>query len=886
MELDFTVSFADQYKINPREYVDVNVTSLPFSTRITNRFQGNNITTVAELLEKTPADLMQISGFGRGCLVEIDKLFSTVQGEALPQPVKKARSSANLIRQYRHRIIQGDFAFVEEDELTDKDKEVICEIQEAYDTLGSNLVDECVANPAGIQNIVLMLQKFCFSAKRSPEIDALMKSIPTYRRQNLAHGYINAFTQDENKREMLASQYGSEDAVLGCLIGNRLDDETTFIQVKKFLKWCAFDLTEDVATLITAVTGQGKLQTVVEMRARKFTLEKCGNKLHVTRERIRQLELKALHIFARYQARIKLIAKISAEKNGDAIITPADIERYSGDHSTELLFLLRNYKSGTYTYDDQLDVFVIGDDSLHDRVYAFVENLPEMFSIKKIPEYLETAKEENDLPASMVEMAISEAYKLTGEVYHRSRLSLATIYTAIMQEHYPNGIKAYDPAEISRFRKLVLENYGDVRMPENDRALTARIAGICILCGRGMYKLKQKQYIPKSLAKRIYEYIVYGDDRIYLMNTLFSVFETDLRKSGVDNKYFLQGILHELYGDELIFTRDYVSTDEGETSIYASVVAFIEESRYPVSKAQIQKKFPGITNIVINFSVSNPSILNYFGEYLHTSKLHINPEEERYLDKVVRRVCMDGMSHHVKDFYEIINQEKPEILTRNAALYPFSAFSVLEYLFRDSYQFSRPYIALRDVEIGRPAERLHDLLYGMDEFTFDDISDFAKENHFMIQSQLDYVNSCNDKFLIINGTTVRSIDRIGVNAEIASVVEMAVAKEVTETVPISQLTCWASFPHVNTPWTEWLVYSVLNKWGTFLSVAPSSNQFRFSIPLVAPRGKIDTVPYSDAYKDASQASAASYAAADDLENIDDILAEILGDELLEDDLWD
>ena len=360
MELDYTVSFAEQYKINPREYVDVHVTSLPFSVRITNRFQGNNITTVAELLEKTPADLMQISGFGRGCLVEIDKFFSTVQGDSLPQPVRKARSSANLIHQYRHRIIQGDFAFLGEDELTDKDKEVVREIQEAYDTLGSHLVDECVANPAGIQNIVLMLQKFCFSTKRSSEIDALMKRIPAYRRQNLARGYINAFTRDEDKREMLASQYGSEDAVLGRLIGNKLDDETTFIQVKKFLKWCAFDLTEDVATLIAAVTGQGKLQTVVEMRARKFTLEKCGNKLHVTRERIRQLELKALRIFARYQGRIKLIAKISAEKNGDAIITPADVERYSGDHSTELLFLLRNYKGGTYTYDDQLDVFVIG----------------------------------------------------------------------------------------------------------------------------------------------------------------------------------------------------------------------------------------------------------------------------------------------------------------------------------------------------------------------------------------------------------------------------------------------------------------------------------------------------------------------------------------------
>ena len=32
MELDFTVSFAEQYKINPREYIDVHVTSLPGHT--------------------------------------------------------------------------------------------------------------------------------------------------------------------------------------------------------------------------------------------------------------------------------------------------------------------------------------------------------------------------------------------------------------------------------------------------------------------------------------------------------------------------------------------------------------------------------------------------------------------------------------------------------------------------------------------------------------------------------------------------------------------------------------------------------------------------------------------------------------------------------------
>ena len=885
MELDYSVSFAEQYEIEPQEYVDVAVTSLPFSNRLINRFRSNQIQSVADLSLKTPDELMQIKGLGKNSLEEIETFFSSIRTQ-ISHGHSQNNSLSNLIYKFKTQIFTGNFDFVEKDFLTEQDKCAAFRIRDAYEILGAELVEKCASNSDSIKNIVSMLKKFYSVTPKLSELNNLINNIPIYRCQNQALCYINAYTQDENKRKILASQYISKDASLDQLAGNGLDNQLTYTLVKRFLKWCAFDLTEDVTTLMSAIAEQKKLLTIIEMRARKFTLEKCGNKLHITRERVRQLESKALRIFARYQSRIKLIAKISAEKNGASIITPADIERYSGDYSTELLFLLRTYKRGTYIYDDQLDVFIVGDDSLRNRVYAYIETLPEIFPRKKLSNYLETAEEENDLPGTMVEMAIAETYKLTGEVYHRNRLSLAAIYTTILRDHYPDGIKAYDPVEINHFRELVKATYGDVNLPDNDRALTARIAGICILCGRGIYRLKQKQYIPQALADKIYNYIVTSDNEIFLMNTLYSVFETNLREEGVDNKYFLQGILHELYGDKLVFTRDYVSKNGGETSIYSSVVNFIQQSRYPVSKKQIQEKFPGISDIVVNFSVSNPNVLNYFGEYLHTSKLQIAPEEERYLDRVVQRICADGVAHHIKDFYEIINREKPEILTRNAALYPFSAFSVLEYLFRDSYQFSRPYIAMSGVEIGRPAERLHDMLYSLDEFSFDDISDFTKENHFNIQSQLEYVNSCNDKFLIVNGTNVQSIEKIGITESIAVNLEKVIADEARTTMPIRELTCWASFPIINVPWTEWLVYSVLNKWGTQVSVAPSSNQFRFSIPLVAPKGQLDVSNFTDAYKDFKQPDDISIIAPDDLDQIDDILTKMIGNNLLEDDLWD
>ncbi len=886
MELRYSIPLGEQYKIDVQEYAETPVADLPFSVRIANRFSRYKIITVSDLLKKSPEDLMQISGFGRKCLDEIDRIFTGIQnGTGVVSEHHATHYSGTVIRRYIDRILAGDFSF--EEDLPNHERASVETIRKAYDCLGADLVVACSDNQSEIQSIIEMLGAFCYKAERANELQAIVDSLPNSRRKNPAMRYIYAFTQDEDKRKVLKAQYGNTESSIEQISINTLDSGTTFVLIKRFLKWCAFDLPKDIEeSLQPIIMPPGKIKTVVEMRARKYTLDAVGKRLGVTRERIRQLEQKAIRIFAKTQGRLKIITKIAAEKSGDAIITTADIERYAGEYSVELLFLLRNVKSSVFTYDEQLDVFVIGDDSLHDRVYAFVETLPDVFSVKSVPEYLQSAKDECELPETMVEKAIAEAYRQTGDVFHRSRLSLASIYTSILKKYYPNGFRAYVPSEIRQFRELVYTEYGEVQLPTNDRALTARIAGICILCGRGMYKLKQKNYIPKKLAQRIYNYIDESEHSIFLTNTLFAVFEKDLRKAGVDNKYYLQGILHELYGDELFFSRDYVSKFGGETSIYASVVDFIKDSKYPVSKEQIEQAFPGISEIVINFSVSDPNILNYFGEYLHASRLEISPREERYLKQALHQVVQDGTAHHIKDVYALISAEKPEILTRNAARYPFCAFSILEYLFRDSYQFSRPYIAMQGEEIIRAGEKLHDYIYGQDEFTFDDIGAFCAENHYMIQSQLEYVNSCNDRYLIVDGEKAMTIDRIGVTKAMAEDIEAVAKVEVIDTMPIRQLTCWGNLPRINVPWTEWLLYSVLNKWATEVEVAPSSNQFRLSIPLISRPGEMDTTPFADAYKDPGQYGTLVEVKPDDLDDLDALLMDLLDDDLLEGEIWD
>lgn len=880
-DTDLYIAFYERYNLNTDEYEGVSVTTRPFSVRVINCFMGNGITTVAALLKTTPSALMKLKGFGKNCLDEVDAFCAKLNEDdsiTVAHDKKVSSCTSSLFINHRNEIAVGDFSVFDEMELSESEVEMLQRYKDAYDILGEELVFECISSTENVIPIIEMFAEYQNQIKKHIEIWGLANALPNARKSNKAFGYINAFTLDENERSLLKSICESEETTLLSMAGtDKVDDASIYILLKRFFKWCAFDLEKEINDLFDNLYSNERIRTVTQLRSRKQTLEQVGGMLGVTRERVRQIEAKAKRMFSRLHSRIRIISKIAAERNGDTILTPVEIEEHCGEYTSDLLFFLQSYESANYTYDRQLDVFILGDDSITGRVQSSIETLPEIVKASQLSNVLGEAAEEADIPLEMLEKAFLDAYRLTGEVYHRYRLSLARIYERVLDTHYPQGFKAYDSAEINRFREIIADEYGDVGLPANDHALTSRVASICILCGKGVYRLKKKDYIPRKLADKICDYIENSENTIFLTNTLFSVFEEELVAVGIDNKYFLQGVLHELFADKFVFRRDYISKDVDVTSVYSAVVDFIKKSNFPVSKAQIQEAFPGITEIVINFSVGDPNVLNYFGEYLHASKLNILDNEKTYLFNVINALTSDGEAHHGREIYEIISHQNPEILTRNAAMYPFSAFSVVEFLLRDKFQFSRPYVAKSGVEIGRPAERLHDLIYSGDEFTVSEISEFGRDNHFQIYSLLEYVNGCNDEFLLINDDTMMRIDRTGIDEVVARQVEDIISDSISETTPVKNLSIWADLPSIKVPWTEWLIYSVIFKWGTKLVAATSSNQFRLSVPLVAPVDNFDP----SAFKDVDKGDSFASFVADDLSNMDSLLEDIMGDDFLD-----
>lgn len=871
------------------------IKDIPFSNRTKNRLLENDINTVDKLIKTPIKSLCEIRGFGASCVKEVEEYLHGLNISDTDQDIFSFESSGieqetrkapipHTVSVHKEQILNGDFSFIDIND-DNSTRTALSQYKEAYETLGKSLVNSCVHNTKEIREIILTLNHFRNSFAKSNKLSQLMNSVPMQRRNCKINGFINTFAQTDQERETLHRVVNNENCELNDILNFEASTAPhNYDLVQRFVSWCAYDLKSEIRSVMSVSLKNERAREVVLARAQGVTLQGVGETFNITRERVRQIEMKARRLFARGQAKARIISKISADNNGITVITPEMVMEYAPEYGDELVYLLKTLKSNYYTYDKEHDVFIYGDSTLSDRVQDYVDSMPDTFRADQLETYLSIAVEEEDFPKDLVEKTISTSYKITGEVYHKSQLSKTSMYESILEKYFPDGLKACDPNQMDRFKELIAQEYGaEIKLPDNNHAIAARLQDIATICDRGTYIARSNQaHMPDQLARDIHDYIKTNESKVFLTNTLFAVFEDKLLKVGINNKYYLQSILREKYEDEFIFRRDYISRDASFTSIHTEIVNYIKESNYPVSKQQIFDRFPGLTEVVLSFATGDNNIINLFGQYFHASKLKISFEEKERFRAIIADLVSDGKPHHSEELFIRTNTEIPGMLSRNFALYPFSAFSIAENLFRNEFQFSRPLFAQDGVEdIGYATDRMKDYIYKHEQISFEEMSKYAKEIHYQIFSYLELSESLNDKFFMRSEKGLISIEQTGITEDIAKQVENIVCDSISDAVPIRELPCIYSLPPISVNWTEWLVLSTLKKWSSKLSVATSSPILRMAVPLVSPIGKMDAEKFAGLAP--SKNTEFCSDSTDDI-STDDLLMELIDDDSLWEDL--
>lgn len=871
-------TFAELYEVDAKEFANLPIDEYELSVRAIKRLNQIGVTTQEQLFLVSPSKLMKLEHFGKGSLILVLKYLIKLVGTYEREQKEKGQSieffsltddqKAFLIANY-DRFKRKEFDELKVEFSNSKELLQVIRIFETQDWIDYDLLYSCLMDPEKAHRLQDTVVNMRESFEKQQVLKAAFDRLPAYKVTNQARYYLLAYSCSPIAKNILGKIYSASGCTLGSVLSNLPEERSHLDTVLHFLRWCGFDIVGDLAIFMDEMFKKDRVRDVLRYRAAGMTLGQIGEFYGVTRERIRQIELKAVNKFDKFQASYRLISKICADRNGDTVLTPAEISYCCGEYTEEILYLLKSSTGSDYKYSSSMNVFLVNSDgSEESRVLSYAENLPDSFDEYNLPGILREAVDCECLSAELLEQYIKKNFTFQGNRYVRAKLRRNDMFRHVLAVYFPNGIRISDANQLREFKLDVLREFG-IELDISDRALAARLGDLGILCDRSTYKLKQEKYLSDELAGAIESFIATNKAPVLPLSYVYRAFKDQLNAEGVHNIFYFLGILHELFDDKFYIRKHYVSSQKEGFNVYELLQKAIRDSDKPVSRAQLQQLVPGLTPVVVNIAMDVPEILNYWGYYFHGEKTRISIQESRELENWLAAFLSDGIVHDSHEVYDDMQRRFPSVLRDNYAKDPNGCFSLLQYWYRDQFQFVRPYLSKKGVTIVRPSQLLHEYIYSRDEILIDDLSVYLKSIGLDRLSQLSIAKACDDKFFLVTNMKLVAIKKLGIDERIAEKVETIILPHVSGTMPIRDLPCFPDLPMIEIGWTDWLVYSTLRKWSTRLTVGESYNQIRLAVPLIAKAGEYDT---SVVFYDSKQQETFS---ADDLSNLDELLEDMI-----------
>jgi len=259
--------------------------------------------------------------------------------------------------------------------------------------------------------------------------------------------------------------------------------------------------------------------------------------------------------------------------------------------------------------------------------------------------------------------------------------------------------------DLSYLRKIISKHYGGLELPENNRALSARMITALIQSGKSQYCHIDSVIYSIGLFDEIYEHMQHSPQPSFHYSELFELFKGRLlSETNITNYYFLHGMLKYLFAEDFDFNDRDIITKLGETKQNADsrLNELLLSSRAPLSKKEIKAAFPGINDFVIAFSVNREKdIIPWdYNTYNHIDNLNINNEDISKMAFILEQAVKE-YSGYLSDslLFDTVKTKFPQFLAKNAIENERNLYYISVYYFGTLYRFRRPHILSFDIDI-------------------------------------------------------------------------------------------------------------------------------------------------------------------------------------------
>ena len=764
---------------------DIFVVNMEFNGRLQKFLERNNIETLAQLADLSLQDLSNMRGFGKTSLdnlILVLKKFAASKKKKLPAKV----------------------------------------LQLAKEELDEFLRDAAVRHAPQIDLIIRAFENFSAQILQkssplnvlAPKIRALPKSIKSKKLHLLLPLYDFKHSEifDGLPDELTLSAFPQ-----WLSINFKPFDENEMLN---FFNALNIDL-KTFAKNIAETPFQGKVRRefeIIRRRLRGGKLEEIGRDFGITRERVRQIELKFIKEFTKSHSNLeKLFYFLHALNDGKAVLTLADTKKFIDDDNAEIIWFFAakmKLSNDVFSFDKETKAFIFYDKVNFDE-NEILKNIPKVMDEKTFEATVEALANEKNYSAEVLRFRLLRFYTHGGQMFYRESPTFGFKCRYILKEKFPMGYKIGSENSYSRLMSYVKEIFDDDGYYTQRHAdATIGLAGV--LCDRGKYIHPDFVHVPPQIMERVKNFIDNSDRTAIFYKEIYESLKNIFLGTQITNHYFLQGVI-KFYKLPYTLRKDYL-TKSDEIDMAKEFDNFVRE-RGEVTNREIKGRFISFETPNIGFLLLRcPEVIRISGgKYMHASRLSLRESDFDPIRNFLSQNCKTLV--HTRILFVSFSKQFADFMTRNKIDTHYKLFGILRYMFHDEFNFAYPYISVLNVSsIANKKAMLH--IFGdKEEVKIEELVAACAEKGVANKQKSYLMESLMPEYIRVDRDTLQRPETVGVTEEIISEVAEKICVLVDQNggwLAVKAFNEYEKLPKLEIPWNSFLLESVVSLAGDVL----------------------------------------------------------------------
>lgn len=559
--------------------------------------------------------------------------------------------------------------------------------------------------------------------------------------------------------------------------------------------------------------------------------------------------VKRLHTVGRYRHLHEMMNQVLLFRDNDYFISSELFDRLGIWKGLIIeIFNLQEYKNsglyiidGFFDYNDEIEDDIDEDDEEKEELsedteivedereyeFDFIKTLPSVIKKKELNKYIDIVVENSKkmINKNDVKRIIELNYRDYNSVISKTKLNISYFMKQILQTYFPDGLDVYNKENLNKIRNLLLELYNYSIEEYNDRYITHRICMVSTLIGRGIWKYNPEQIeIPKELSDKINNYIETYPISAVPFRSVYDEFADDLLEIGIENKYALQGVLKTIIKPEFKATKDYVYTDDSQT--YVEIIAqFIKNSKELVTKELLEKQFPGFSITSMQRVINTSSVVNMNGYFASMDNFNFTQEEISSLKFELEQIVQDGEAHNTKNIFYKFKNKFNGLFNRIGINHYLQFYYIINKLFDDDFEFLRPFIAKKGVEIQDKETQLIELIVEEGKISVDRLRELTTQVGYFMESIMDLVIRNNDEIVFLDEETIVAVNKIEIDEEKMAHIDTILDRFMlySDYRYLAELANYNEIRDMFSFANKWFLYSIVSAYSTKYKIFRTNN---------------------------------------------------------------